>query len=69
MASYKDIRQYVKEHYNKNVKTCWIAHVKEIVGLKPSIAPNRISPEFRKCPCPDLYIEKIKEALKHFNMI
>jgi uncharacterized protein (TIGR02145 family) len=69
MATYKMIQQYVKERYNKNIKTCWIAHVKEIVGLKPSIAPNRISLESRQHPCPDVYLEKIKEALKYFNMI
>jgi hypothetical protein len=63
------IQQYVKKHYDKGVKPCWIAHVKEIVGLRPSKSPNRISPEHRKYPCPDEHIEKIKEALIHFKMM
>jgi len=69
MATYKMIQQYVKEKYNQNIRTCWIAHVKEIEGLKPSKAPNRISGKERQNPCPKEYMKLIKEALKHFHMI
>jgi hypothetical protein len=69
MATYEEITIYVKEKYNVNIKPCYIAHVKEIVGLKPKIAPNRISNNSRKYPCPESKINLIKDAFKYFNMI
>jgi len=37
-ATYSEIQQYVKSKYGKVVKTCWIAHVKELSGLPPLYA-------------------------------
>ena len=34
MTTYKNIQEWVKMNYGFTVKTCWIAHVKEMCGLK-----------------------------------
>ena len=33
MATYEEIQQFVKKRYRSTVKTCHIAHAKEILGL------------------------------------
>lgn len=33
MATYKDIQKYIKSQHGYEVKTCWIAHAKEIYEL------------------------------------
>ena len=53
MATYKDIQNYIKEKYGRTVKTCWIAHMKELYGLNPAIAQNRLSENARTNPCPE----------------
>jgi len=35
MATYKEVQEYIKKKYGFIVKTCWIAHVKEMCGLNP----------------------------------
>ena len=50
------------------VKTCWIAHAKEIYGLPIKNSPNRIS-NSRKYPCPSDKINSIKEAFIYFKML
>jgi len=62
MATYKEIQAYVKEQNNITVKTCWIAHVKEMNGL---IEKNLN----RKYPCPTNKIQIIENAFKNFGMI
>ena len=69
MATYAEIQELVKANHGFTPKTCWIAHVKDLCGLNPRIAPNRISQESRMNPCPDDKIEAIREALKFFKMI
>ena len=69
MASYDEIQDWVKAKYGYTVKPCWIAHVKELSGLKPRVSPNRHDPNVRLYPCPEGKIEPIKSALKHFGMI
>ena len=39
MATYRQIQEYVKQEYGCTVKTCWIAHVKELNGLEVHTAP------------------------------
>lgn len=68
-ATNKEIEDYVKKKYGFTVKTCWIAHVKEICGLEVRVAHNRIDPNKRMNPCPDDKLPAIKDALKHFKMI
>lgn len=62
MATYEQIRKYVKEEYNESVKTCWIAHVKEMNGI---VDKNTN----RQNPCPNNKIKFIENALQHFAMI
>lgn len=69
MATYKDIQKYVKEKYKKTIKTCWIADMKEKLGLPKRNAPNRISEDTRVYPCPSEYEKYIEDAFKHFGMI
>jgi hypothetical protein len=65
--TYSDIQKYVKNKYGKVVKTCWIAHAKEICGLNPKRSHRRMGN--RVYLCPDDKLEWIKDAFRHFNMI
>jgi hypothetical protein len=69
MATYKEIQSWIKKNYGFTVKTCWIAHVKEMCGVQPKKAPNRIDEATRANPCPQNKVEPIKQALKHFEMM
>jgi hypothetical protein len=69
MATYRQIQEWIKEKYGFTVKTCWIAHTKEICGLKPRIASNRYNAAIRLNPCPDDKLPIIREAFEHFDMI
>lgn len=69
MVTYKQIQEYVKENYGVSIKTCWIAHMKEMCGLPRRTAPNRIDKNSRVYPCPVDKKEMILKAFKHFGMI
>lgn len=69
MTTYRQIQEYVKQQYHCTVKTCWIAHIKELNGLEVRVAPNRISKQVRKHPCPDDKRVLIEKALKHFGVL
>jgi hypothetical protein len=69
MATYKDIQAYVRQEYGYTVKTCWIAHVKEMCGLERRDAPNREDATARKHPCPPQKVDSIKHAFKYFGLI
>ncbi|UUX91991.1 hypothetical protein [Methanoplanus endosymbiosus] len=69
MATYKQIMGWVKKNYGISVKTCWIANIKEDVGLKLRKAPNRIDSNKRKYSCPPEKRDLIIEAFRHFRMI
>lgn len=69
MATYKQIQEYIKQKHGYTAKTCWIAHMKEVCGLKPKISPNRHSSNSRVHPCPPAKQHDVKEAFRHFNMI
>ena len=66
MATYAQIQKRVRADYGRTVKTCWIAHVKELNGLPVKTSPNRMSP--RKHPCPDRVRSMIEDAMQHFGM-
>jgi hypothetical protein len=68
MATYRQIQDFVRQKYGFQPKTCWIADVKELAGLNPRKAPNRISDK-RKNPCPKNRIAQIMEAFRYFGMI
>jgi mRNA-degrading endonuclease RelE of RelBE toxin-antitoxin system len=67
MATYKQIQDYVRKHHGYTPETCWIAHVKELVGLLVRTAHNRQESTRRK-PCPPEKQEHIKKALEYFGM-
>jgi len=69
MATYKQIQDFVKSRYGFTPKTCWIAHTKEICGLRVNVAPNRYSANKREVPCPPGKIQAIKNAFRYFGMI
>lgn len=45
MATYKEIQEFIQKKYGYCVKTCWIAHMKEVCGLPVKMANNRYSPD------------------------
>ena len=69
MATYTQIQVYVKNKYGCNIKTCWIAHMKELCGLKVRVANNRNDITKRKYPCPEEKRPMIREAFNHFGML
>jgi len=68
MATYRRIQDWVKKNYGFTVKTCWIAHVKELGGLPVKRAHNRRG-AIPLEPCPPEKIEPIRKALQDFEMI
>ena len=62
MATYKEIQNFIQDKYGFAVKTCWIAHVKEMCGIPTRVASNRYSLDNRKYPCPKDKINTIKDA-------
>jgi hypothetical protein len=63
MATYRDIAREVKIRAGFVPKTCWMAQVMEMLGLKLRRAPNRIDLGERKYPCPPEKIPAIIAAL------
>lgn len=69
MATYRQIQDDVKKKHGRAVKTCWIAHVKELNGLRPRIAPNRRSTVKREVPCPPDVRPIIEAAMRRLGML
>ena len=69
MATYKQIQDDVRSRYNRAVKTCWIAHVKELNGLATRKAPNRQSTDRRVAPCPERVRPLIEESMRRLGML
>lgn len=69
MASYSQIQQYIKSKYGYSVKTCWIAHMKEVCGIPVRMAHNRYDSDRRTHPCPSDKQAAIRDAFQHFNML
>jgi hypothetical protein len=63
MATYEQIAVWVRRTYGKSVKTCWIAHVKDIHGLIPHREVPRVE------PCPPSKRPLIESAFRHFGML
>ena len=64
-ATYEQIQKWVRCQYGWTPETCWIAHCKELAGLKRRDAPNRRGPE-RCRPCPPEKREAIFDAFRRF---
>lgn len=69
MATYNQIQQWIKSNHGFTVKTCWIAHAKEIYGLPVKQSCNRYDPDKRTNPCPAEKLVYIKKAFEHFGML
>lgn len=69
MATYDEIRSDVKAIHGRTMQSCWIAHVKELNGLKTRPAPNRQALNERKKPCPDYAKKWIETSMRKFGMI
>lgn len=69
MATYAQIQAFVKQRYDFQPKTCWIAHIKSKCGLPVRQAHNRRDPRHREVPCPQKREQAIRAALQHFGMI
>ena len=68
MPTYKTIQQAVKKASGRTVKTCWIAHVKELNGLSVRTAHNREGAE-RVYPCPAQVREEIERAMRECGIL
>ncbi len=68
MATYAEIQEYVRARCGRTVKTCWIAHVKELTGLPVKRSHKRMPGSPRKHPCPNWARPIIQGAMQHFRM-
>lgn len=69
MATYRAIQEDIKNRHGRTVKTCWIAHVKELNGLHPRVAPNRHSKAKREVPCPPDMRPIIEASMRRLGML
>jgi hypothetical protein len=67
--SYLEIIDCVKQRFGFVPKTCWIAHVKELNGLKPRIAHNRFDSKTRLVPCPENKRAAIEDCMRRLGLI
>lgn len=65
MATYKDIERWVKKNCGFVPKPCWIAHCKELNGIR--LNSNRTTP--RKVTCPPNKRLCIEKAFRHFGWL
>ena len=68
MATYKEVQHWVRNNYGFLPKTCWIAHCKELKGLKVKVSHRRLSNNERRVPCPPEKQQAIFAAFNHFGM-
>ena len=69
-ATYQKIKEYVKDKYDVNVHTSYIAQVKRMCGLDMGENYNKSkkeNPEVKQCP--QEKVEYIKDALRYFKLI
>ena len=69
IGTYKEIQKEIQNRHGCSVKTCWIAHIKELNGLNPRKASNRISMSKRTNPCPANIRPIIEDSMRRFGMI
>ena len=67
-ATYAEIRECVKQQFGFVPRTSWIAHVKELNGLR--VVPNRPKPRLRQVPCPpDKREPIIEQCMRRLGVI
>lgn len=69
MATYRDIQDDIRSRHGFTVKTCWIAHVKELSGLHPRKAVNRLSANKRRVPCPPRFRPIIEASMRRLGWL
>lgn len=69
MATYRDIQEDIQRRHGRTVKSCWIAHVKELNGLELRSAPNRQSAAMRVNPCPPDLRPLIEDSMRRLGML
>ena len=67
-VTYRDIRAWIYSHHGFSPRTGWIAHVKELSGLKVRSTHNRRDSR-RVDACPPERRGAIEEALRHFRIL
>ena len=67
--TYAKVQKDIESTHGLTVKTCWIAHVKELNGIETRKAPNRINVNKRKYPCPEDKRQMIEESMHKFGML
>lgn len=67
--TYKEIRDYVFEHYGFSVNACWIADTKRSCGLEVHEPYHKAYSPKKTRPCPPDKEKAIKEAFVHFKLI
>ena len=69
-ATYQTIREYIKDKYDVNVHTAYIAEVKRMCGLEMGENYKKSKKENPKVKhCPQDKIGYIKEALEHYGLL
>lgn len=69
MATYREIQADVRRRHGRTIKTCWIAHVKELNGLDLRPAPNRQLAVTRVNPCPPDVRPLIEDSMRRLGML
>jgi hypothetical protein len=69
MATYAEISRVTHEIGGFTPATCWIAHVKEQMGLPVRRAPNRQDTTLRVKPCPPEKKSAIVAAMRRLKML
>lgn len=67
--TYAKVQKDIELNHGQTIKTCWIAHVKELNGIETQKAPNRIDENERKYPCPENKRQMIEESMRKFGML
>ncbi len=68
-AGYQRIADEVLRRHGRWVKTCWIAHVRELNGLPVRRAWNRRPGPGRDNPCPRWARPLIEGAMRRFGLL
>lgn len=69
-ATYQKIKDYVKDKYDVNVYTSYIAQVKQMCGIEMGENYNKSkkeNPEVKQFPKEK--VEYVKDALRYFNIM
>jgi hypothetical protein len=66
-ATYAEISECVKRQFGFVPKNCWIAHVKELNGLR--VARNRTNARVRPVLCPPDKREPIERCMRRLGVI